>query len=171
MNCFRIQTLLSAYIDQELDAEERRLLRSHVFNCPDCSREMESLLAVKKIMGRLTPPEPLGDPLFLVRQELDAPHYGQWSLPHPYLNGRHLTMTAACISLFLLTSLILFPNRPQDKNNMTAFHGYPSQPAAAQSDPRKAGANNANNTNNDRLPEWFRRNQSSPILTGIPVSR
>ncbi|HBL37393.1 MAG TPA: hypothetical protein DDZ55_11365, partial [Firmicutes bacterium] len=33
MNCHRVQSLLSAYLDQELSPEERRLIRNHLFNC------------------------------------------------------------------------------------------------------------------------------------------
>lgn len=167
MNCFRVQSLLSAYIDQELNAEDRRQIRTHIFNCPECSRETESLQAVKNVMGRLSAPETPHNVLFLVRQEVNGVNV-QWSASHSYFDGRHLMMTAACVSLFLVTSLLLFPNRSQDNSGMHAYARILNSPSST---PVDTTSTTRTNSRRDLLPETIRSMQSSPILNGIPVSR
>ena len=58
MNCHRVQSLLSAYLDQELSPEERRLIRNHIFHCPVCAQNFEDLSHIKSYLGNLEPPYP-----------------------------------------------------------------------------------------------------------------
>lgn len=53
MNCRRIQSALSAYIDGELTGEEMLLIRRHLSDCEFCSDEYNSLQVVKKLLGSL----------------------------------------------------------------------------------------------------------------------
>ena len=107
MNCHRVQSLLSAYLDQELSVEERRLIRNHLFNCPVCAQCFEELSRIKKYLGGLEPPRSQID---LVDHFLCYKlHVGDSVDTNPWVWGKRLTLTAACIFLFLLTSFYLFP--------------------------------------------------------------
>ncbi len=53
MNCQRIQSLLSAYIDGELTGEEMIVIRRHVSSCEFCGEELYSLQVVKRLLGSL----------------------------------------------------------------------------------------------------------------------
>lgn len=108
MNCHRVQNLLSAYLDQEISSEERRLIRNHIFNCPVCSQNYDELSMVKSFLGNLEPPAPEIDPLVkfsFSHQELFSHGSHYTSL----LWGKRLLLTGSCVFLFLLTSFSLFP--------------------------------------------------------------
>lgn len=150
MNCDRIQNLLSAYLDQELTPEERRMVRKHLFSCPSCSELYEELTLVKGSLGRLEPPEFCNN--YLERLEKMVLFYydgvSLTALNHTLFWGKRLLLTAACILLFLLTSLLLFPT--------------PTSPNFA-ADSRPA----------HRMEEKGRQEpvSSNFYLPGIPVSR
>ena len=58
MNCCKVQSLLSAYIDRELTGRESLAIRDHVACCQPCCSEYESILRVKQLAGRLSTVEP-----------------------------------------------------------------------------------------------------------------
>lgn len=186
MNCFRVQSLLSAYVDQELNSEDRRLMRNHLFNCPECSREMESLILIKNVLGSLSAPEVPGDSLRLVHEEIYGLTNTRFHANHRYyFDVRHLLMTAACISLFLMTSTVIFP-RIQNKPEVQANRSDTVKPdTAAIASSRENNTTKSPSTmrtktvsedqqsekNEHDTPELFERLQISPILSGTPVSR
>jgi predicted anti-sigma-YlaC factor YlaD len=49
-NCFKVKSLLSAYLDRELSGEEMMAVRDHVQYCADCSAEFDSIREVKAMM-------------------------------------------------------------------------------------------------------------------------
>jgi len=53
VNCRRIQSLLSAYLDGELTGEEMISVRHHLSACEYCGDEYRSLQVVKKLLGSL----------------------------------------------------------------------------------------------------------------------
>lgn len=53
MNCRRIQSMLSAYLDGELTGEEMIAVRHHVAGCEFCSDEYHSLQVVKRLLGSM----------------------------------------------------------------------------------------------------------------------
>jgi hypothetical protein len=55
VNCQRIQSSLSAYMDGELTGEEMLLIRRHLSTCEYCSDEFSSLQIVKRLLGSLEP--------------------------------------------------------------------------------------------------------------------
>lgn len=183
MNCFRVQSLLSAYVDQELSTEDRRLMRAHLFNCPECSREMESLVLVKNLMGRLSAPEIPGDSLRLVHEELRGmvnPNFNSSGLP--FFHMRHIMMTAACISLFLMTSTLIFPriqnNEVLQVRDIPAAEKHTDRDVMASSTETEevpqvqiVSDDEQNMKKKEHSPELFNRLQLSPVLSGTPVSR
>ncbi|MCA0361171.1 MAG: zf-HC2 domain-containing protein [Armatimonadetes bacterium] len=73
MNCIRVETLLSAYLDRELSGEESLMIREHIRMCPSCAQEMEDLRAVKSIAMRMAPVEPSDDLLAKLKANIGAP--------------------------------------------------------------------------------------------------
>ncbi len=58
MNCSKVQSLISAYVDCELPGVEMLALRDHLRDCPDCSAEHDYTLKVKRAFGGLRPTVP-----------------------------------------------------------------------------------------------------------------
>ncbi len=61
MNCQKVQSLISAYLDGELNGQDMLAIRYHLSDCPECSGEYESLLAIKRTFGKLLPRRPADD--------------------------------------------------------------------------------------------------------------
>ncbi len=61
MNCNNIESLLSAYIDEELTGREMLRIREHVARCASCQDELTTIEAVKCLMSGTNIPEPTPD--------------------------------------------------------------------------------------------------------------
>jgi anti-sigma factor RsiW len=61
MNCKNAQSLLSAYLDDELTGREMIEIREHVSACPVCTEELECVQAVKRILCATPVAEPSSD--------------------------------------------------------------------------------------------------------------
>ena len=112
MNCQKVQSLLSAYLDQELTTEERRIIRQHLFTCRTCSLEYESLSLLKSSLGSLEAPAEPKDLLskILVAQGDSASAIALSRIAfNPWAFGKRFVMAAACVFLFLGAALWLFP--------------------------------------------------------------
>jgi anti-sigma factor RsiW len=51
MNCQKVETYLSAYLDGEVTLSERRAVEAHVCECTDCQASLESLSILKSHLG------------------------------------------------------------------------------------------------------------------------
>ncbi len=58
MNCKNVQSLLSAFIDEELSGREMLDIREHLSECADCSQELRCVEGVKRLLGATRVPEP-----------------------------------------------------------------------------------------------------------------
>ena len=176
MNCHRVQSLLSAYLDQELSTEERRLIRNHIFNCPVCAQSYDDLSSVKSYLGSLEPPAPpleLFDRLNLVETVFSQPFTA-----NPWLWSKRLLLTSACVCLFLLTSFYLFP-----VNTDRAMISYEAAPHHQRHSVQYQLVSEESNSINLSMDEVIDEketkekndNQYFPtqpqFLPGIPVSR
>jgi anti-sigma factor RsiW len=65
--CRRAEPLLSAHVDEELDAAEERLVRGHLGVCEHCAREVEQLVVVRSLM-RSMPVRRLPEELALAQE-------------------------------------------------------------------------------------------------------
>jgi len=74
MNCQKVQSLISAYLDGELGGQEMLAIRHHLVGCRDCSDEYESLLAIKRTFGRMSPKRPADDLALRIISRLDGVH-------------------------------------------------------------------------------------------------
>jgi hypothetical protein len=62
-----VRERLSAYLDDEVDREERAAIDTHLAECPACSRWLEDLALVDSAVAGLPLPEPEGDAEFAAR--------------------------------------------------------------------------------------------------------
>lgn len=53
MNCRRINSLLSAYLDSELTGAEMLSVRDHLDRCDACREEYEALRETKRLVASL----------------------------------------------------------------------------------------------------------------------
>lgn len=88
MNCRRVNSLLSAYIDAELTGEEMLAVRSHLGYCPDCHMEHEALLQTKRLLTSLAMRTPRAELESLLVMEIERESrrpFRRWlpSLPVP----------------------------------------------------------------------------------------
>jgi hypothetical protein len=59
MTCEKVRSLLSAYLDSELDCYELRQVELHLLDCASCQEECRALRATKDLLGMLeSPPLP-----------------------------------------------------------------------------------------------------------------
>ncbi|HHZ20648.1 MAG TPA: hypothetical protein GX391_09100 [Firmicutes bacterium] len=186
MNCHRVQNLLSAYIDRELDLDEQRALRNHLYQCPNCEKEYRSLVLVKQAMGGLYPPSPPADSVALFKQQLAGTMTCIYTKHSPFFLWRHAAMTAACFGLFFATSLWLFPKNNLPINGSMASDSRPIQSLSAVEplpSPTKLAAKEkvavkpqpTAKPGDDREKDDLNNNMNNinwgPTLIGIPVSQ
>ena len=72
MNCRRVISLLSAYIDGELDGMNMLSVRAHISDCDSCCRDYESLRATKQLLARMPTASPQKDFAKAICSRLDA---------------------------------------------------------------------------------------------------
>ena len=58
MTCQDYKDLMMAYLDNELDAEQRRAFEQHLASCAVCSRELEEFKKLKQLTDNVTLVEP-----------------------------------------------------------------------------------------------------------------
>jgi hypothetical protein len=71
LNCRRVNSLLSAYIDGELTGEEMLTVRAHLGYCPDCQMEHEALLQTKRLLTSLAMRTPRAELESLLVMEIE----------------------------------------------------------------------------------------------------
>ncbi|HEY8344927.1 MAG TPA: zf-HC2 domain-containing protein [Bacillota bacterium] len=175
MNCQKVQSLLSAYLDQELTTEERRIIRQHLFTCRACSLEYESLSLLKSSLGSLEPP---AEPKDLLSKILLAQGDSGSALAlsriafNPWAFGKKFVMAAACVFLFLGASLWLFPT-PKSNPMLTTAAPQTPRPASEEIIMVKQMDREEDSTPDDRRQETETKpaGPQHPLLMGIPVSR
>lgn len=108
MDCTRLSHLLSAFIDDELDAEEKRLVRQHLISCRHCNDYLDQLKEIRFMLGRLESIKPSHDFSALVQDEL------RHSVAVEFVPGNHKAVSrilmfaaaAALIGIFSINGLI-----------------------------------------------------------------
>lgn len=116
MNCHYTQNLISAFIDHELDSEEKRELRKHLISCAECNTEYQNLMRLKNCLENLAPVNCSFDAAISLRTRLTCET--QEFLPSPLrliFIGR-ISMVAAGLLLFFLSTSALFPSRTSSSN-------------------------------------------------------
>lgn len=99
---------LSAYLDGELGAAERRAVDSHLRTCPICRRDLAELERVKALLGALPEVEPPAGLLADIRREVQrpAPVLGPWG---DWLRAAFRRPAVAAAVALLVVLLIALP--------------------------------------------------------------
>lgn len=108
MDCTRLSHLLSAFIDDELNSEEKRQVRQHLINCRQCNDHLDQLKEVRFVLGRLESIKPSYDFSALVQGELRR------SIAVEFVPGNHKAVSrilmfaaaAALIGIFSINGFI-----------------------------------------------------------------
>lgn len=58
MNCDEVRNLLSSYLDNETDEDEKLLIEEHINNCDECKKELEEYKKIIKALNELPDEEP-----------------------------------------------------------------------------------------------------------------
>lgn len=100
MNCSEVRVALSAYVDDELSAEQSQQLERHIHTCPACSRDHHELLHLRDMLGarELNTPAPVSLQV-RVSEDLkqDARHRQS-----PFFSRGHLAVGLPALLLGLL---------------------------------------------------------------------
>jgi pyruvate/2-oxoglutarate dehydrogenase complex dihydrolipoamide acyltransferase (E2) component len=76
MTCSETRDLLSAWLDQALDAHEREQVEAHLAGCPECRRELEGLRSTVTVLSRVEHPRaPVGFVDRVMGEVYPAPWY------------------------------------------------------------------------------------------------
>jgi predicted anti-sigma-YlaC factor YlaD len=54
----RIRELISSYLDNELDEEQRRVVEEHIENCPECRKEYGEMARFEEVMRKMSLKQP-----------------------------------------------------------------------------------------------------------------
>lgn len=106
LGCTRVEPLLDAYIDGELDAARAQLVAPHLMTCARCSEEVAACSAAANALRTaldLPPPEHLWT---LVEAELRARRGRAWAW--------RLALAAAALAASVAIALVLAPARNAD---------------------------------------------------------
>ncbi|HYH03679.1 MAG TPA: zf-HC2 domain-containing protein [Bacillota bacterium] len=126
MNCHTVQNLISTYIDCELDAELKREVRKHLFECTECNIAYLELQRLKNCLESAEPPGVEFDSLASLYARLDEEKRTIVQRPEIILWGPRLLVAAACASLFFLSALSLFPLTNKNNSLAAEDHYYES---------------------------------------------
>jgi Putative zinc-finger len=75
MTCSETRDLLSAWLDQALDAHEREQVEAHLAGCPECRRELEGLRSTVTVLSRVEHPRA---PVGFVDKVMDEVYPAPW---------------------------------------------------------------------------------------------
>jgi len=109
MNCRRVSSLISAYIDGELTGIEMLEIRRHLESCRSCTLQYESLRLTKQLLSRLAYAEPragLADRICKRLDEVAVPqHLRLW---HKILDYGHRKLTPVAAGCAALGAILAF---------------------------------------------------------------
>lgn len=124
MNCNHVQNLLSAFIDNELSAEEKRELRRHLFFCAECHSEYQNILNIKDCLNNLNQERCNYNPLEGFRLRVAAVENSFFEETNRFLILGRLGLVTGCVTLFFFSTVALFPN--SSSRNQLAQYTPPS---------------------------------------------
>ena len=131
MNCHKVQSLMSAYVDSEIPGVEMLAVRQHLNQCSECNREFEALLRIKRAFGTLQQRRPAADLPSRIFQGLDQvsrPPHGQFlaSLGRRF-NFFPAKMRFAAVGMAVLTVLLMV----RSSQITPSYTAIPMSPAVA----------------------------------------
>jgi anti-sigma factor RsiW len=103
MNCKNAQSLLSAYLDDELNGREMLDIRAHLHECGECTEELQSIESVKRMLE--ASPVPAPSPGF--EDRLVSSVLSHAKVPSEPKRISILTLTGIAAASMLVTMLLL----------------------------------------------------------------
>lgn len=128
MNCPHVQNLISAFIDSELDVEEKRELRQHLFCCPDCSAGYQELLEIRDCLQNIAAVSLHFDPLQDLHLRLTAEQRSLVRQVGKFFWLGRAGLVAACLTAFFLSTYFLFPAGTMGSGNLVTTNSIRTQP-------------------------------------------
>lgn len=122
MNCHFIQNQISAFIDQELNPDEKQILRHHILTCPECHDHYQEILQLKNYLENINQVE-LANFDFCASLKLRVSAEESSIITrtmHKWYWFNRLGLIAACVSVFFVTTVILFPTEERNDRNFAA---------------------------------------------------
>lgn len=121
MNCRELKQMIDRFVEDAVDASERRRAEKHLQACSDCNREVNEHRKVWLMLGEMKEIEPAPDYLERFRQLVDSEvsWYRELTENIRGLLGRRWALPAFCTALAALlvvaiVSLNNFPRLPSD---------------------------------------------------------
>lgn len=114
MNCNHVQNLLSAFIDDELSAQEKRELRRHLFLCSECHSEYQSLMRVKECLNNLNQICFDYDSLAGLKVRINETEHSFFQETSRFWILGRLGLVTGCVTLFFFSTIALFPKNSAD---------------------------------------------------------
>lgn len=115
-DCREIRERLSAFIDNELPAHERKLIEGHLHECPECAQEESSLRQVTYLLDGIPDESPS-------RSFTPATIHRASSWKRCSYVKRHILMPAITVLRSAL-SLIFCPLEANSDRKLTPFNAY-----------------------------------------------
>ncbi len=112
MNCNHVQNLISAFIDDELAAEEKRNFRRHLFFCQECHSEYQNILKLKTCLNNLNQEDCNYDLMAGFRLRVAEAEHSFFQETNHFLMLGRLGLVTGCVTMFFFSTVALFPNSP-----------------------------------------------------------
>ena len=144
MNCRRVASLLSAYIDGELNGVEMLAIREHLSGCETCREDYESLRATKQLLSRMPNVSPREDFARAILNRLDPdemPMYRRMLGDLTSSLRAKLSPAFATVAAVSVAFLVLGANgrTPQTYDVARAWRELPKTVALTLTDVEKSG--------------------------------
>ncbi|MEN6371619.1 MAG: zf-HC2 domain-containing protein [Armatimonadota bacterium] len=133
MNCRRVSSLISAYIDGELTGVEMLEIRRHLEECRSCTLQYESLRNVKQLLSGLAYAKPragLADRISRRLDEVAVPGYMKlWNRALAFTHARLTPVAAGCVALG--TVLVVLVSGPTVQPQLALSTPHPALQASS----------------------------------------
>jgi len=112
MNCQEIRSLLSRYLEDDLDPDVKNLVEQHLGSCSGCARELDVLQRMISSLGKLEKVEPPFDFLESIHERLERPSKARLILrrmfypPHIKLPIEAVVVAATILLVVRIVSFI-----------------------------------------------------------------
>lgn len=148
MNCRRVVSLMSAYVDGELTGVEMLEIRRHLDNCAECAEEHESTLAMKLAVSRLRTIRPREDFVNSMLATLDVvqvPRYQRIINSSVRIFRSKLSPVAAALAVSSVALVLMSAGGmdnvgQQDQSQMVASAPYDGQAIEVKYVPKIPGS-------------------------------
>ena len=134
MNCNRVQTMLSAFIDRELDHDEKQELRAHLCSCKECNDEYQELLQLKSCFTNIAMETFSCSALANLKSRLATEETSFIGIHTHFVSFGRFSLVATCLAIFFVSTLVVFPLEQSLTKRFTAKNTSPSaMPASVSS--------------------------------------